>query len=146
MGSSTFTEELSSLVPAGKLFKALVLDLDNLLPKIMPQAFKSAETIEGYGGPGTIKKMNFTEGTEFKNLKNRIDALDKERMTYAHTITEGGALQDKAESISYAVKLEATADGGCKFGEEQLKEAKAKSIAIFKAVEAYLLANPAAYA
>ncbi|KAK0606967.1 hypothetical protein LWI29_007065 [Acer saccharum] len=159
MGSSTFTEERSSPVPAGKLFKALVLDSDNLLPKIMPQAFKSVETIEGDGGPGTIKKMNFTEGTEFKNLKNRIDALDKERMTYAHTIIEGGALQDKAESISYEVKFEATADGGCKvtnvskynlksgakIGEEQLKEAKAKSIAIFKAVEAYLLANPAAY-
>ena len=62
MGSSTFTEELSSPVPAGKLFKALVLDLDNLLPKIMPQALNSVETIEGDGGPGTIKKMNFTEG------------------------------------------------------------------------------------
>ncbi|KAK0607028.1 hypothetical protein LWI29_008114 [Acer saccharum] len=78
MGSSTFTKEFSSPVPAGKLFKALVdiLDSDNLLPKIMPQAFKSVETIEGDGGPGTIKKMNFTEGTEFKNLKNRVDAVD----------------------------------------------------------------------
>ncbi|KAI9193794.1 hypothetical protein LWI28_000231 [Acer negundo] len=161
MGSSTFTEEFTSPVPAGKLFKALVLDSDNLLPKIMPQAFKSVETIEGNGGPGTIKKMNFTEGTEFKYLKSRVDALDKERMTYAYTIIEGGAFPpDKVESISYEVKLEATTDGGCKgtnvskynvkpgakIAEEQHKEAEAKSMAIFKAVEAYILANPAAYA
>ncbi|KAK2645177.1 hypothetical protein Ddye_020372 [Dipteronia dyeriana] len=159
MGALSFTEEFSSPVPAGKLFKA-VLDSDNLLPKIMPQAFKSVETIEGDGGPGTIKKMNFTEGTEFKYLKNRVDALDKERMIYAYTVIEGGDLQDKVESISYVVKFEATADGGCKgtnvskynvkpgveITEEQLKEAKAKSMAIFKAVEAFLLANPAAYA
>ena len=160
MGALTFTEEFASPVPAGKLFKALVLDSDNLLPKILPQAFKSVETIEGDGGPGTIKKWNFTEGPEFKYLKNKVDALDKEEMTYAYTVIEGDALMDKVESISYEVKFEATPDGGCKgrnvskynlkpgseIGEEQLKEAKAKSLAIFKAVEAYLLANPDAYA
>lgn len=62
MGIITFTEEFSSPVPAGRLFKAFVLDFDNLLPKLMPQAFKSIETIKGDGGPGTIKKLNFTEG------------------------------------------------------------------------------------
>lgn len=62
MGVITFTEEFTSTVPAGKLFKAFVLDFDNLLPNIMPQAIKSVETIEVDGGPGTIKKLNFTEG------------------------------------------------------------------------------------
>ncbi|KAL5782205.1 hypothetical protein ACOSP7_007234 [Xanthoceras sorbifolium] len=160
MGALTFTEEFTSPVPAGKLFNALVLDSDNLLPMIMPQAFKSVETIEGDGGPGTIKKINFSEGSEFKYLKNRVDALDKDKMMYAYTVIEGDALPDKVESISYEVKYEATPDGGCKgtnvskynlkpgaeIGEEQLKVAKAKAMAIFKFVEAYLLANPAAYA
>ncbi|KAH7511425.1 hypothetical protein JRO89_XSUnG0203200 [Xanthoceras sorbifolium] len=158
MGALTFTEEFTSPVPAGKLFNALVLDSDNLLPMIMPQAFKSVETIEGDGGPGTIKKINFS--SEFKYLKNRVDALDKDKMMYAYTVIEGDALPDKVESISYEVKYEATPDGGCKgtnvskynlkpgaeIGEEQLKVAKAKAMAIFKFVEAYLLANPAAYA
>ncbi|KAL5849370.1 hypothetical protein ACOSQ4_007383 [Xanthoceras sorbifolium] len=160
MGALTFTEEFTSPVPAGKLFNALVLDSDNLLPMIMPQAFKSVETIEGDGGPGTIKKINFSEGSEFKYLKNRVDALDKDKMMYAYTVIKGDALPDKVESISYEIKYEATPDGGCKgtnvskynlkpgaeIGEEQLKVAKAKAMAIFKFVEAYLLANPAAYA
>lgn len=62
MGVITFTEEFSSPVPAGRLFKAFVLDFDHLLPKLMPQVLKNIETIEGSGGPGTIKKLNFTEG------------------------------------------------------------------------------------
>lgn len=61
-GGLTFTEEFTSPVAAGKLFKALVLDSDNLLPKILPQAFKSIEIVEGNGGPGTIKKLTFAEG------------------------------------------------------------------------------------
>lgn len=103
-------------------------------------------------------ELNSDAGTEFKFLKNKVDALDKEKMTYAYTVIGGDALQDKVESISYEVKFEATPDGGCKgtniskynlkpgaeIGEEQLKEDKAKSLAILKAVEAYLLANPEA--
>jgi hypothetical protein len=40
----------------------MVLEADTLIPKLVPQAVKSIETIKGNGGPGTIKKLTFAEG------------------------------------------------------------------------------------
>lgn len=65
MAAVTFTEEFTSTIPAPRLFKALILDADNLIPKIAPQAVKKVELIEGDGGPGSIKQMNFGEGKNF---------------------------------------------------------------------------------
>lgn len=158
MAVVTFTEDIASPVPATRLFKAMIVDADNLLPKIVPQAIKSVERIEGDGGPGTIKQMNFTEGTPFKYVKHRIDALDKEKMAYAYTLIEGDALLGKIESISYEIKLESTPNGGCvgknistyhtkpgvEIKEEEIKAGKEMTEGVFKAVEAYLLANPEA--
>lgn len=93
-------------------------------------------------------------------MKHRVDALDKEKMTYSYTMVEGGELADKIESISYEIKMEVSPDGGCKgtnvskyhpkpgvvINEEEIKAGKEKATAVFKAVEAYLLANPGAYA
>ncbi|KAI4346289.1 hypothetical protein L6164_013354 [Bauhinia variegata] len=62
MGVFTYTSEHSSPVSASRLFKALVLDSHNLFPKIMPQIVTSIEFIEGNGGPGSIKQINFNEG------------------------------------------------------------------------------------
>lgn len=62
MGAITVTEEVNSPVSALRLFKALILDADNLIPKIVPQAVKNVDKIEGDGGPGTIKQLNFAEG------------------------------------------------------------------------------------
>lgn len=64
MGVVSLTDKFTSPVPAAKLFKALILDADNLLPKLMPQAIKSVEIVEGNGGPGTIKKLTFAEGKQ----------------------------------------------------------------------------------
>lgn len=61
MAVVSLTDEVTSPVPAGKLFKALILDADNLIPKLMPQAIKGIDTVEGNGGPGTIKKLTFAE-------------------------------------------------------------------------------------
>ncbi|KAF2313864.1 hypothetical protein GH714_018397 [Hevea brasiliensis] len=87
MAVVTFTDEFTSSVAAKKLFTALILDADNLIPKLMPQAFKSIETIQGNGGPGSIKKMTFAEdaGPGLTHVKHRIDALDEEKMTYSYT-------------------------------------------------------------
>ncbi|XP_058212557.1 major allergen Pru av 1-like [Rhododendron vialii] len=159
MGVVTVTEDISSPIPAARLFKALILDADNLMPKIAPQAIKNIETIEGDGGPGSIKQMNFAEGSHFKYVKHKIDALDKEKLTYAYTLIEGDALMDKLESISYEVKLEPSPNGGCigknistyhtkpgvEIKEEEIKAGKAQASGIFKAVEAYLIANPDTY-
>ncbi|XP_041006041.1 major allergen Pru ar 1-like [Juglans microcarpa x Juglans regia] len=160
MGVVSLTDEFTSPVPAGKLFKALILDADNLFPKLMPQAIKSIETVEGYGGPGTIKKLTFAEGTDIKYVKHRIDEVDEEKLTYSYTLIEGDDLLDKIKSVSYEIKFEATPDGGCKgtnvskyhpkpgvqIDEDEVKAGKQKAMAVYKAVEAYLLANPEAYA
>ena len=62
MGVFTYESEDASVIPPARLFKAFVLDSDNLIPKVVPQALKSTEIIEGNGGPGTIKKITFGEG------------------------------------------------------------------------------------
>ena len=63
MGVFTYETETTSIIAPAKLFKAFVLDGDNLIPKVAPHAIKSAEIIEGNGGPGTIKKITFGEGS-----------------------------------------------------------------------------------
>ncbi|XP_022864064.1 major allergen Pru ar 1-like, partial [Olea europaea var. sylvestris] len=104
-------------------------------------------------------KWNFAEGSEFKYVKHRIDALDKEKMSYSYTLIEGDALTNILESISYEIKIESTPEGGSKgknsstyhtkpgveIKEEDIKAGKEKAAGVFKAVEAYLLANPDAY-
>lgn len=67
MGVFTYETESISVIPPARLFKAFFLDADNLIPKVVPQAVKSAEIIEGNGGPGTIKKITFGEGHLFIN-------------------------------------------------------------------------------
>lgn len=62
MGVYTYESEISTAIPPAKLFNAFVLDGDKLIPKIVPMAFKSVEIIEGDGGAGTIKKINFGDG------------------------------------------------------------------------------------
>ncbi|KAA8527411.1 hypothetical protein F0562_034874 [Nyssa sinensis] len=159
MGVISYDMEISCSIPPAKMFKAFVLDADNLIPKILPQAIKCVEVLHGDGGPGTIKLVTFGEGSQFKSVKHRVDGIDKENFTYSYSIIEGDALMDILESISYEIKIEATADGGsiCKntskyhtkgdahITEEQIKSGKEKASGMFKAVEAYLLANPDAY-
>ncbi|XP_073155037.1 major allergen Pru av 1-like [Henckelia pumila] len=158
MGVITFEHEVSSSIPAPKLFKAFILDGDNLIPKVMPQAIKSVETLQGDGGPGTIKLITFGEGSQFKSVKHRIDEVDKEKEVYKYTVIEGDALKGIIDSISYVVKIEASENGGsvCKttshyhvkdeadhgITEEKIKEGKEKAKAMFHAIEAYLHAHP----
>ena len=65
MGVFTYETEFSSTIPARRLYNAFILDADNLIPKIAPQAIKQVEILEGDGGPGTIKKTTFGEGNFF---------------------------------------------------------------------------------
>ena len=62
MGVFTYEDEVTCSIPPSKMFKASILDFDNLIPKIMPQAIKCVEILQGDGGPGTIKKIHFGEG------------------------------------------------------------------------------------
>lgn len=68
MGIVTNQTEIPSAIPAPKLFNVFLLDAHNTFPKILPQAIKSIEIIEGNGGPGSLKKTTFAEGGDHFNL------------------------------------------------------------------------------
>lgn len=62
MGVVTYEYEVVSTISPSRLFKSFILDSDNLIPKVVPGAFKSFEILEGDGGVGTIKLITFGEG------------------------------------------------------------------------------------
>lgn len=62
MGAITTNVEAPSTVQAAKMYKGLLLDMDEIIPKILPQVIKSVQIIEGDGGVGTIKEVTFGEG------------------------------------------------------------------------------------
>ncbi|KAB2092809.1 hypothetical protein ES319_A02G055800v1 [Gossypium barbadense] len=146
----TYESEVITVIPPAKMFKACILDGDNLIPKIVPRVFKSVEYIAGNGEPGSIKKVTF--GEEGWSTRQR-------KFLYIYSVTEGDALMNKLEKITYEMKLEASPHGGsickttCKYytigdlelKEEGIKAGKEKAYGIFKAIEAYLLTNPNAY-
>ncbi|KAL2469581.1 Bet v 1 domain-containing protein [Abeliophyllum distichum] len=125
----------------------------------MPQAIKSVEILEGDGGVGSVKLITFGEGSQFKSVKHRVDNIDKEILTYSYSIVKGDALMGVLESITYHIKIVPNADGKsiCKnrsiyntkgdtqITEEKIKKGKEKAMGMFKAIEAYLQANPDAY-
>nr|QOL10867.1 pathogenesis-related 10 Que ac 1.0201 [Quercus acutissima] len=159
MGVFNYESEDASVIPPARLFKAFVLDSDNLIPKVEPQAIKSTEIIEGNGGPGTIRKITFGEGSHFKQAKHRTDVLDPENFTYSFSVIEGDALFDKLEKISTETKIVASPDGGSivkttskyqtkgdiQLPDEQIREGKEQASRLFRAVEAYLVAHPDPY-
>ncbi|XP_030442866.2 major allergen Pru ar 1-like [Syzygium oleosum] len=157
MGVFTFANEYISTIPPAKLFKALAVDSHNLIPKLMPQAIKSIDIIQGDGGTGTIKQINFIEGGHLSSMKNRVDEQNLETLTYKYTMID---LKEKFKSIVYEVKFEPTPEGGSQnkmtstyytkgeveLKEEDVKASKERAFRMYKIAEAYLLQNPDAYA
>ncbi|KAL4643055.1 hypothetical protein ACB092_02G065200 [Castanea dentata] len=149
MGVFTFESQGTSAIPPTRLFKAFVLDVDNLR-MVTPHAIKSTEIIEGNGGPGTIKKITFGKDSQFKYAKHRTDMIDPEHCTYCFSVIEGDALSDKLENISTETKMMASPDEGCiikttskyqtmgdfQLMEEPIQDGKEKASRLFKAVEA----------
>ncbi|XP_024024979.1 major allergen Pru av 1 [Morus notabilis] len=156
MGVFTYDDEVTSTIAPARLFKAFVLDADNLIPKIAPEAAKNTETVEGNGGPGTIRKITFPDG---KYVKQRLDSIDHDNFSYSHSLIGGYVLSPEVEKISHETKFVASPSGGSivktttKFyavGDFQVDEAKAKegkekATGLFKLVEGFLHANPDAY-
>ncbi|KAJ4722085.1 Major allergen d 1 [Melia azedarach] len=156
MGVITYESEDASPVPAAKLFKALVLEADHLLPKIIPDVVKSIEVLEGNGGPGTVKKLAYVEDGKVNYVKHKIEEVDTVNLKTSYTVIEGDILQDKVEKISYELTYVPSPNGGsiCKsitkvytkvdfeIPEEHFQAGKERSKANLKPVEDYLLANP----
>ncbi|CAI9119001.1 OLC1v1020648C1 [Oldenlandia corymbosa var. corymbosa] len=160
MVAITYDHEVISSIPPARLFNAFIVNGDELIPKVLPQAIKSVEILEGDGGAGSIKVTTFGEGSQFKSVKQQVEALDKENYVYKYSVIEGDALQDVVEKVSYEVQiLPSSGDGGsiCKtkstyhtkgdaqISEDDIKAGKEKAGFLFKAVEAYLIAHPDLY-
>ncbi|WP_307811621.1 pathogenesis-related BetVI family protein, partial [Streptomyces fildesensis] len=108
------------------------------------------EVIQGDGGPGTIKKIHFSEGHKFKFMTHRIDAVDKEHYSIKYTVIDGDMLCGFIESISHELTVSASPDGGSIYknkikyhtkGDEDCTEhangGKEEGITLFKAIEAH---------
>ncbi|GLU18364.1 hypothetical protein SLE2022_346700 [Rubroshorea leprosula] len=133
MGVFTYETKIVTTIPLAKMFTAFVLDGDNLIPKVVPQAVKSVEIIEGDGGPGSIKKITFGEVHQFKYVKHKME------VPFARTPT----------SISLLVRLRSRKRKSRLVKKRlwfyQKKKKKEKALGLFRVVEAYLLANPNTY-
>ncbi|KAG8382497.1 hypothetical protein BUALT_Bualt05G0083400 [Buddleja alternifolia] len=151
MGVKSIFHELKAKVSPSRLFKALVTESANVVPKFAPHPIKNIEIVGGGAvQPGCVLQTNFENGTY---MKHKFDAIDTENYLCKYSLIEGDILGDKFEKISYEVKFVASEDGGCvikqniehhtkgdvEFNEDEIKE---QSVGVFKACEQYLAANP----
>nr|AAB09084.1 early flowering protein 1 [Asparagus officinalis] len=159
MSSSAVSHEIESSVSAARLFKASMIEWHNLAPKILPEIVSSASVVAVDGGVGSIRQINFTSAMPFPYLKERLDFVDEANFECKSSLIEGGDLGTKLESASSHFKLVPSSNGGCVVklegifkalpGVETTDEvAKGKEMMTnaIKAAEAYLVANPTAYA
>ncbi|XP_057419757.1 class 10 plant pathogenesis-related protein 2A-like [Lotus japonicus] len=155
MGVFTFEDETTSPVAPAKLFKALVKDADEILPKAV-DAIQSVETVEGNGGPGTIKKLTVNEGGKSNYVLNKIEAIDEANLVYNYSLVGGSEFPENVEKITFESKLVDGPNGGsigklkvkyhskgnAEPNEAEVKEGKARGDALFKAIEGYVLNHP----
>ncbi|KAK4857082.1 hypothetical protein QYF36_024319 [Acer negundo] len=154
--SRKISQSFVTQVTPARMFKALILDSHNICAKLMFSSIKSIELIEGDGGVGTIKDINFFEGSSVKYMKQRIDMIDKEKFICKYSFIEGDVVMDKLELITYEVKFEGYGNGGCvckissefkpkegtEITEVDIELGKDRAIGMYEVVEAYLLAHP----
>ncbi|KAL5983635.1 hypothetical protein ACLOJK_017725 [Asimina triloba] len=159
MVAKTYSFEFTSPVSAARLFKASVLDITNLAPKIMPEVVASASILQGNGGVGSIKQFKFTDALPYTHVNERVDSLDKENFDFKYTVTDGADVGTKLDSVVYHVKFVPAGHGcvckltaeyhpkaGVEYPEEALNAAKEGVQGMYKSVEAHLLSDSSAYA
>ncbi|KAK3418016.1 LOW QUALITY PROTEIN: hypothetical protein EUGRSUZ_H03996 [Eucalyptus grandis] len=110
MGAVTYSQEFTSAVSPSRMFKALVLDSHNNIPKIVPRGIKSIKFFffcksikftKGDGGVGSIKQTNFSESAYIEYTKHKIDALDVENFYCKYTLINSDIKFDKIDFIVY---------------------------------------------
>ncbi|PPR98548.1 hypothetical protein GOBAR_AA22118 [Gossypium barbadense] len=106
--------------------------------------------------PTRLFKAFVLEGLPFQYMKHMIGGHDENNLSYSYSLIEGGPLGDKLEKISYENQFVAAASGRsvCKSSikfytvgdyvitEDEIKALIQRSEVVYKAIEAFLLANP----
>lgn len=95
----------------------------------------------------------------FSYAKERLDFVDHDKLECKQSLIEGGDIGTKIQSASSHFKFETTSNGGCVCKmvatykllpgvevKDEITKAKETMMGIFKAAQAYLLANPTSYA
>nr|CAD1829837.1 unnamed protein product [Ananas comosus var. bracteatus] len=156
MVSGSITKEQTFSVGVKSLWKVSAAEDHVYLPKIAPTHIASID-VEGSGGAGTIKKMNFTSavpGVTF--FKSRVLVLDEANYVFKFEAIEGGKIGERFKSQVFAYKFEAAGENSCivklkveydTIGDKPLDAEEQKlllerSFKIFKKAEEHLLANP----
>ena len=159
MSSGSWNHEVEAAVPAGRLFKASMLDWHNLGPKVVPDIIAGG-SVSGERKVGSIRELKFTSAVPFSHLKERLEFVDEEKFEIKSSVLEGGNLGKEVESASTHFKFESSANGGTivkvvatykllpgvQPSADETAKAKDAVTKHIKAAEAYLLANPTAYA
>lgn len=106
------------------------------------------------------KKSHLKFSCAGTHIKHRIDEIDIGKCRCKYTLIEGEVLGEKVKYAEYEVEFMHNGEGGsiCRIlskyhtledlqlRDEDIEEGKEKATELFKAVEAFLLANPHAYA
>ncbi|OWM88126.1 hypothetical protein CDL15_Pgr016699 [Punica granatum] len=145
-------------VSRDRVFKAVVIDGHNLLPKLLSNVIKSVKLTKGDGGPGTISRTIFKSGREDVY---RVDVIDPENYVLKATLIEGSIWmkERKVESLVYEVRYIASGPNKCiiqiatefhpKEGitleEGDFERAKRGNLIFYQTVVGYLIENPDAY-
>ncbi|KAI5659629.1 hypothetical protein M9H77_28422 [Catharanthus roseus] len=153
MATETFTHEFHTSIAPEKAFKCFIVDMAKTFPKIIPNAINSIEN-----EPNGIMKINLANGGKFKV---KFDTVDTQNKICKFTIIEGEYQGNKVnESITVEEKFEPSNNGGCviktktnfcpmaaqnypKTALNATGEIMAQGMSMFKAAEAFVLANPA---
>ncbi|XP_039827526.1 pathogenesis-related protein 1-like [Panicum virgatum] len=156
--TSSWTLEITSPVAAPRLFRAAVMDWHTLAPKLASHVVAGAHIVQSDAHVGSVRQFNFTSAMPFGFMKERLEILDADKFECKSTLVEGGGIGVAIETAASHIKVEPTADGGSLVkvdstykllpGVEvkgEIAKAKESVTAIFKAAEAFLVANPDAY-
>ncbi|KAF8041622.1 hypothetical protein BT93_A0275 [Corymbia citriodora subsp. variegata] len=142
----TYKTEITSLIPPMKVVEALV-EAHNLPPMVVLQVIKRTKVLE---------ETTYSEGSWYKTLKQMVEAPDRDNFIYSYSIAVGDTLANTFEKLSHEVKIIALpeggsvwkntskyfADGEVEVTEEKIMAVKEKASAMFRAVMAYVEANP----
>lgn len=99
-------------------------------------------------------------GCLIRYAKHRIDELDVENCRCKYSLIEGDIIDGKLKHVEYEAEFTDDGHGGCicrmssnycsdqdiEFRDEDVEFGKERAMEVYKAIEAYLLANPSAYA